>query len=287
MNEIVLKANAKINLSLDVVGKRNDGYHELETVMCEIPLYDIVSVKKSDKIKVKCNLPYIPSDSRNIAFKAAEAFFKYTGIESGAEINIKKNIPVCAGLAGGSTDGAAVLKALNLIFDTDLSEEDLEKIGDTVGKDIPFCLRGGVCLAKGTGDKLTPIGEISDCYIVLVKPDKINVSTKDIFTKFDAEKTELHPYTSGIVEAIEKKDINTLARMMYNVLENVTSSVHPVICEIKNSFISDGAIGAVMSGSGPSVFAVFSDKTLAEKSFVSMKKTYKQTFLFDFFENNV
>lgn len=287
MNELVIKANAKINLSLDVIGKRPDGYHELEMVMCEIPLFDVVKVQKSDKIDIKCNLSYIPTDKRNIAYKAAEAFFQYTGINGGANINIEKNIPVSAGLAGGSTDGAAVLKALNSLYEASLTQEELEKIGDSVGKDIPFCIRGGVCLAKGTGEKLTSLLELSDCFIVLVKPEKINVSTKDIFTRYDSEKSELHPYTKGIVDAILKDDIKNMSRMMYNVLENITSGMHPVIDDIKNKLISDGAEGAVMSGSGPSVFAVFLDKEKAEKSYQDFIKTYPQTYFLDFYKENV
>ena len=287
MNEIVIKANAKINLSLDVIGKRPDGYHELEMVMCEIPLFDVVKVKKSDRIDIKCNLSYIPTDERNIAFKVTKAFFKYTGINGGAQIEIKKNIPVSAGLAGGSTDGAAVLKALNSLYEVSLTQEELEKIGDSVGKDIPFCIRGGVCLAKGTGDKLTSLPQFSDCSVVLVKPEKINVSTKDIFTRYDSEKSELHPYTKGIVDAILKNDIKNMSRMMYNVLENVTAGMYPVIEDIKNKFISDGAEGAVMSGSGPSVFAVFSDKGKAKKSYQDFIKIYPQTYFLDFFKENV
>ncbi len=282
MNEIILKANAKINLSLDVLGKREDGYHELEMVMCEIPLYDVVEIQKSDSIKMKCNLPYIPTDDRNIAVKAAKAFFEYTGITGGADIRIEKNIPVCAGLAGGSTDGAAVLKGLNILYNAGVSDDELEKIGDTVGKDVPFCIRGGVCLAKGTGEKLTSLNRLSGCYIVLVKPENINVSTKDIFTKYDSIKPELHPYTRGIVEALEANDIKNLSRMMYNVLENVTVQMHPVIDEIKNTFIKNGALGAVMSGSGPSVFAVFDNESSAKEAYEEFKKTYSQTFFLDF-----
>ncbi len=287
MKELILNANAKINLSLDVLGKRADGYHELEMVMCEIPLSDIVKIKKSGKINIKCNLRYIPVDERNIAYKAAKAFFEYTKIKGGAEIEIKKNIPVSAGLAGGSTDGAAVLKGLNTLYETNLTEEELENIGNTVGKDIPFCIKGGVCLAKGTGEKLTTLKKLPDCYIVLVKPEKINVSTKDIFTRFDSEKTELHPHTKGLVEAILNSDIKNMSRMMYNVLENVTAGLYPVISDIKNKFVSDGAMGAVMSGSGPSVFAIFDDKETALKSYDNFKKHHKQTFFLNFFEKNV
>lgn len=281
MNEIVIKANAKINLSLDVLSKREDGYHELEMIMCEIPLFDIVKIKKADAISLKCDISYIPSDERNIAFKAAKAFFEYTGIRGGAKIYLEKNIPACAGLAGGSTDGAAVIKGLNILYDTKLPGQVLEKIGDTVGKDVPFCIRGGVCLAKGTGEKLTDLEKLKNCWIVLVKPDNINVSTKDVFTRFDSVKTELHPYTGGIISALCKNDITGMSRMMYNVLENVTSEMYPVINDIKNQFISDGAAGTVMSGSGPSVFAVFTEKEKALMAYGKFKKHYRQAFFLD------
>ena len=272
---------AKINLCLDIIKKREDGYHELEMIMCEIPLFDVVKIKKADTISLKCDVSYIPSDDRNIAFKAAKAFFEYTGISGGAEIYLEKNIPACAGLAGGSTDGAAVIKGLNILYGTALSNLTLEKIGDTVGKDIPFCIRGGVCLARGTGEKLTDLEKLKNCWIVLVKPDNINVSTKDVFTRFDNVKTELHPYTGGIISALCRNDITGMSRMMYNVLENVTAGMYPVISDIKNQFISDGAAGTVMSGSGPSVFAVFTDKEKALKSYENFGKHYSQSFFLD------
>ena len=274
----VLKAYAKINLTLDCLGKNPDGYHNLEMIMSEIPLYDTVTVVKSDKISVKTNLSYLPNDNKNIAYKVAEAFFEYIKTDGGAEITIEKRIPVSAGLAGGSTDGAAVLKALNEIYDANLSQEELESIGNRVGKDIPFCLRGGVCLAQGTGDILTPIGELPPCYMVLVKPDNINVSTAEIFLRIDNEKIELHPHTEGAVKCIKNKDLKGLARRMFNVMEVVTADMHPEIHDIKNSMIEKGALGAVMSGSGPSVFGVFESETSAKKAYEHFKNIYEQSF---------
>jgi len=276
--EKVVRAYAKINLTLDCLGKNSDGYHNLEMIMAEIPLYDTVTVLKSDRISVKTNLSYLPNDKKNIAYRAAETFFEYTKINGGAEIKIEKKIPVSAGLAGGSTDGAAVLKALNEIYCANLSEDELEKIGNTIGKDIPFCLKGGVCLAQGTGEILTPIGELPPCYMVLIKPDNINVSTAEIFSKIDNERIDLHPHTEGAVECIRNKDLKGLSRRMFNVMEVVTARMHPEISEIKNTLVSSGALGAVMSGSGPSVFGLFDSQAFAKKAYNHFKKIYEQTY---------
>lgn len=277
----VIKANAKINLTLDCFGRRGDGYHELEMLMCEIPLFDTVTVKKSEKIKIDTTLPFLPSDRSNTAYKAAEEFFAYTGITGGAEIFIEKVIPVAAGLAGGSTDAAAVLKGLNEIYDTKLTENELIKIGDKVGKDIPFCIKGGVCLARGAGEVLIPVGKLPHSYITLVKPDNINVSTAEVFTQFDSVKNELHPHTSGVIKCISDGDIKGIAQRMYNVLENVTAIIHPVINDIKAELIENGALGAVMSGSGSSVFGIFDELSYAQKAYDKFKKTYNQVFLLE------
>lgn len=278
MEKRVIKAYAKINLTLDCLGKRPDGYHELEMIMSEIPLYDTVTVSENKSISVITNLSYLPNNNKNIAYKAAEAFFEYTGINGGAKISIDKNIPVSAGLAGGSADGAAVLKGLNEIYNADLKQEELEKIGNEIGKDIPFCLRGGVCLAQGTGNILTSVGTLPECYIVLVKPDSINVSTAEIFSKIDNIKTELHPHTSGAIECIKNGDLKGLSQRMFNVMESVTVKIHPVISEIKNILVNKGALGAVMSGSGPSVFGIFDSEKSAKKASNYFKKIYKQTY---------
>lgn len=285
MNEIKLNANAKINLSLDVLSKRNDGYHELEMIMCEIPLFDVVKLKKQEKITLHLKGEYTPNNHQNTAYKAAKLFFDYTKIKNGAEIYIEKNIPVCAGLAGGSTDAASVIKGLNELYEANLSMEEMITIGDKVGKDVPFCLTGGVCLAKGTGEQLSKLNPLENCYLVLIKPDNIYVSTKDVFEKYDSIKNELHPYTKGMVKTLQKGNVVDFSRMMYNVLENVTSKMHPEIGEIKNELLDMGAIGAVMSGSGPSVFGIFLDFDKAEKAFKYFKEKYNHSYLFDMYKN--
>lgn len=281
MEKLVLNANAKINLTLDCLGKRSDGYHELEMIMCEIPLYDTVTIRKSYNISVKTNLKYLPTNNKNIAYKAAEAFFKETGIVGGADIYIEKRIPVSAGLAGGSTDAASVLKGLNVLYETHLPIEKLMEIGDKVGKDVPFCIMGGVCVARGTGEKLTPVGKLPKCFIVLVKPDNINVSTAEIFSLSDSMENDLHPHTEGAVVCIKNGDIEGFSRRMFNVLEGVTASIHGVIYDIKSKMIDYGALGAVMSGSGPSVFGVFRDKNVAENAYRYFSGIYKQSYFLE------
>jgi 4-diphosphocytidyl-2-C-methyl-D-erythritol kinase len=279
MNEIEALAAAKINLSLDVTAKREDGYHSLKTVMAQIPLYDRITVRKSPEISVKTNLIFLPEDNGNIAYKAAGLFFKYTGISGGAEIIIEKKIPVSAGLAGGSADGAAVLKALNRLYETGLPLSVLSEIGDKIGKDIPFCLRGGVCLAEGTGEKLTVLPKIPECYIVLTKPSNINVSTKSVFTALDVSEIELRPDTAGIISGLYEGDIIKIARRMYNVLEDITVKLHPKIAALKQTFSDYGADGMVMSGSGPSVFGIFRDGEAAKSAYAALFAEDRQTFL--------
>ncbi|MBQ7792483.1 MAG: 4-(cytidine 5'-diphospho)-2-C-methyl-D-erythritol kinase, partial [Clostridia bacterium] len=251
MNQITLNARAKINLTLDVLGKREDGYHDLRMIMMEIPLSDIVTLEKFDEIRVSTNLKFLPNNQKNIAFQAAEQFFAATGISGGVKIQIEKKIPVSAGLAGGSTDAAAVLKGLNQMYDARLSLSELQVIGNRIGKDIPFCLMGGTALAEGTGEQLQPLKNLSSCWLVLVKPQFINVSTKEIFTALKASKLELHPDTVGTVSALNNRDLRAVCRRMYNVLEEVTVKKHPVISDFKNVMLEYGALGSVMSGSGP------------------------------------
>ncbi len=285
MKEMTLNANAKINISLDVLSSRDDGYHELEMVMCEIPLFDVVKLKKQKDITLHLKGEFTPNNTQNTAYKAAKAFFDYTKSDGGVEIYIEKNIPVCAGLAGGSTDAAAVIKGLDRLYETKLTLEEMIEIGDTVGKDVPFCLHGGTCLAKGTGEKLEELSPLKNCYIVLIKPDNIYVSTKDVFEKYDNEKNELHPYTKGIVKKLEEKNPSALSRMMYNVLENVTSKMHSEISELKNELLDMKAEGAVMSGSGPSVFGIFTNFDNAKKALSHFKEKYNHSYLLDMYKN--
>ncbi len=266
MNCITLSANAKINLTLDVLGKRSDGYHDLKMLMSEIPLSDTVILEKQDHISVSTNLRFLPNDEKNIAYQAAREFFITTGVTGGVKIQIEKKIPVSAGLAGGSTDAAAVLKGLNQLYQTNLTLQELQMIGNRIGKDVPFCLMGKVALAEGTGDVLTALPGLPSCWIVLIKPQYINVSTKEIFTALDAMKLELHPDTKGVIDALQVGNLSGVCRRMYNVLEEVTVKKHPIISDLKRIMVECGALGSVMSGSGPSVFGIFDSEESAIKA---------------------
>jgi 4-diphosphocytidyl-2-C-methyl-D-erythritol kinase len=280
MDSVIINANAKINLTLDVINKRSDGYHNLKMIMMEIPLYDIVSISKSDDISLSSNLSYLPNNMKNTAYKAAMQFFSFAKIKGGAKIYIEKNIPICAGLAGGSTDAAAVLKGLNILYNTSLSQKQLEEIGDKIGKDVPFCVRGGVALAEGTGNILTDLPVLPSCYIVMIKPYHINVSTKDVFSAIDVNKIELHPDTKGVIEGLYENDLIKISRRLYNVLENTTAKMHPIISDIKKIFIDNGTLGAVMSGSGPTVFGLFKEEEKAKLVYEKLKKIDNQVYFF-------
>lgn len=279
MNELIKKAHAKINLTLDVVRKREDGYHDLKMIMAEIPLADTVTLVKQEGISVSTNLSFLPNDEKNIAFRAAKLFFEATNIRGGVSIQIDKKIPVSAGLAGGSTDAAAVFHGLNELYEANLPLKKLQELGNTIGKDIPFCLQGGVALAEGTGEQLTTLPALPSCWIVLIKPRFINVSTKEIFTSLQASKVELHPDTLGAVSALNQGDLRGISRRMYNVLEEVTVKKHPFISELKSVMLEEGAIGSVMSGSGPSVFGIFDALEFAEHAKRRLLTYDEQVFL--------
>ena len=279
MDNITIIACAKINLTLDVLGKRPDGYHDLSMIMMEIPLYDVVSLSKGDGIQVRTNMSFLPNNQKNIAYQAAEQFFLETGIIGGVSIRIQKKIPVSAGLAGGSADAAAVLKGLNQIYDAGLTLQQLQTIGNRIGKDIPFCLQGGIALAEGTGEKLKKLPLLPHCYMVLIKPHYLNVSTKEVFTALNVSRMELHPDTRGAITALENRDLNGLCRRMYNVLEDVTAKKHPVISEFKNVMLEYGALGSMMSGSGPSVFGIFQSLEQAKQAEEKLLTYDKQVFL--------
>ncbi len=281
MNNIILNANAKINLTLDVLRKREDGYHDLRMIMMEIPLSDKVFLTKSDDISVSTNLSFLPNNQKNIAYQAAKQFFLETNISAGVHIEIQKNIPVSAGLAGGSTDAAAVLKGLNQMFDAGLSLEQLQAIGNKIGKDVPFCLQGGIALAEGTGEQLQPLPKLPPCWLVLIKPKYLNVSTKEVFLALNASRIELHPDTNGAISALKQRDLNGLCRRMYNVLEDVTVKKHPIIAEYKSIMLEHNALGSIMSGSGPSVFGIFDSYEQAKQAEEKLLLMDKQVFLME------
>ena len=274
-----IKAYAKINIALDVVGKREDGYHLLRMIMQTVDLYDVIEITKSDcNIKLKCNKPYVPTDERNLAYKAAKLFKETYDIKDGVLIDLTKNIPVSAGMAGGSTDAAGVLKLMNRLFNVNASDEELRTLGLKLGADVPYCISGGTALCEGIGEKITQLKPFKDKILVIVKPP-FGVSTKDVYKAFDLSKIVFHPRTDDIIKAMENDDIDFVANNMKNLLENVTLRKHRVILNIKEAMKSYGSLGTMMSGSGPTVFAFFDDMLKAQECYDEMKKKYKDVFI--------
>lgn len=274
-----IKAYAKINISLDVVGKRQDGYHLLKMIMQSVDLYDVIYINKLEKgIELTCNKNYIPVNNKNIAYRAAELFLNTYGINSGVKIDIKKNIPTAAGLGGGSSDGAAVLRAMKALFNIKASSEELEKMALKIGADVPFLIKGGTALCEGIGEIIKPTKSFKNKIVVLVKPE-FGISTKEVYNEYDKIEKVLHPDTESILKAVEKDDLKFICKNMINVLENVSIIKHPVIDTVKKDMKKYGALGTMMSGSGPSVFAFFDDSLKAQICFENMKKKYKQVFI--------
>jgi len=259
----MLNSHAKVNLMLDVIGKREDGYHDVKMIMQQCGLCDTVIMERADSgITLTTNLSFLPTDERNIAYKAAQAFFKYTDISGGVNIDILKRIPVAAGLAGGSGNAAIVLMGLNNIFCTGLSMETLRELGKLLGADVPYCMIGGTMLSEGIGDILSPLPSLPRTPIVLVKPP-ISVSTAGVYKEI-GNNSYTHPNADSMIEAISNRDIKGVAANMENVMEAVTVGKYPIIQEIKNSLLESGALGAIMSGSGPTVFGLFNDYNTAK-----------------------
>ena len=279
MNQIDVTANAKINLTLDVLKKREDGYHELKMIMQTVSLADKINLRKtSGGISLKSNLKYLPTDGRNIAYAAAELFVKKAGISDGISINMKKNIPVAAGLAGGSSNAAAVLVGLNKMYDRPFTEKELLEMGGQLGSDVPFCIAGGCALCEGRGEVLTQLPDLPTTTFLIVKPP-LHVSTAAVYGGFKADKLTEHPDTDGVLAAINRGDREAIAVRMFNVLETVTAKEHPVINKIKQDLIEMGAVGSVMSGSGPSVIGLFTDKKLANDAKSAMQKNHYFAFV--------
>ncbi|MBQ1935455.1 MAG: 4-(cytidine 5'-diphospho)-2-C-methyl-D-erythritol kinase [Clostridia bacterium] len=264
-------ANAKINLSLDVLGVREDGYHEVEMLMQSIGLADRITLDPIPSgIVLHTNRSYLPCDARNLAYRAAELFLKETNTQSGVKMNIIKKIPVSAGLAGGSTDAAAVLVGLNQLFRTKLSRRRLCELGGSLGSDIPFCILGGTALATGRGEQIHRLPPLPKVYLLLVKPP-ISISTPKIYTALDQQEITRHPDTGALIEKIKAQDISGLAQEMVNVLEPVCETFEPRISELREKLLSHGAIGARMSGSGPTVFGIFETYEQAAKAAESFR----------------
>lgn len=267
-----IKAYSKINLTLDIIGKKENGYHLLKTIMQSLELADELDVELTEKdITVQSNLKYLPSDKNNISYKAADAFFKHFNLNCGAKIYIEKNIPVAAGMAGGSSDGAAVLKALNELTGVNTDLVTLVEIGQKIGADIPFCLMGGTVLCEGIGEILTPLTPLKKCTVLIAKPD-FPVSTVDVFKQVRLNEMKHHPDTEGAIKAIENGNLYELSKRMYNVLEEITTQSKPIIKEIEGVMLDNRAMCSLMTGSGPTVFGLFENKEDAQKAEQALKK---------------
>ena len=275
INELELKAYGKINLGLDVVRKREDGYHEVRMVMQTVNLYDKITMERTNEpgIQTETNLPYVPDGEGNLAYRAAKMLAAEFGIEDGIMIRIKKFIPVAAGMAGGSTDAAAVLVGMNRMFNLGLSRKELMKRGVKLGADVPYCIMRGTALSEGIGEILTELPPAPQCHIVLAKP-QVAVSTKVVYGKLRANEltADQHPDIDGMVEAIKNEDLDGVISRLGNVLETVTVPDHPEIAKIKEIMMENGADGALMSGSGPTVFGIYKDKKAAEKTCEVLKQ---------------
>lgn len=268
MNDtITLKALAKINLGLDVLGRRENGYHDVRMVMQTIYLYDNVTLTKTEEpgIHLECNLFYLPVDDTNIAYKAAKLLMDEFSIQEGVRIVLDKHIPVAAGLAGGSSNAAAVLVGMNRLFSLGLSQEELMKRGVSLGADVPYCVMRGTVLAEGIGEILSPLPPLPKCCVLIAKPG-ISVSTKTVYEKLDSQEIEVHPDIDGILEGLKEQDIQKVAASMGNVLEAVTIGDYPIIEQIKDVMKEHGALNAMMSGSGPTVFGIYEDRAKAKSA---------------------
>ncbi|MCI8992600.1 MAG: 4-(cytidine 5'-diphospho)-2-C-methyl-D-erythritol kinase [Eubacterium sp.] len=272
--QIWMKANAKINLGLDVLRRRKDGYHDVCMVMQSLDLSDDVFLEKrsDDEIRLKTNLASLPDDESNLAYKAAKLMKEKYRIKQGVAVSIQKRIPIAAGMAGGSADAAAVLRGMNELFDLGLSMEELQKTGVKLGADVPYCVMGGCALAEGIGEKLTKLDGPSGYPILLAKPD-IEVSTKHVYESLSLEDKSSHPDVKQLLQDVENQEVSAMARHIGNILETVTIAEYPVIDQIKKQMKVSGAVNSLMSGSGPTVFGIFEDGTVLQNAYSDMVKT--------------
>ena len=280
MNEIEVKAFAKLNLSLDVLGRLENGYHEMKMVMQTASLCDDVSIRltQDGEITVQSNFGFLPRDGNNIAAKAARGFFAAADMPgAGADITLRKRIPVGAGLGGGSADAAAVLRGLNALCPAPLDGAALEALGETLGSDVPFCVRGGTRLAVGRGERLLPAPEMPPCGIVICKP-RFSIRTPDLFARIDSRRSRIHPDTDGLLAAMAAGDLPGVARRMYNVFEDVLPRSCSEIGAIKHALLDAGALGAVMTGTGSAVFGLFPDLACAEAAAKTLKERWRDCF---------
>ena len=267
MDKIKLKALGKINLGLDVLGRRPNGYHDVRMVMQTVYLYDQILLEKTDKegISLKTNLFYLPVNENNLAYRAAKMLIDEFTIKEGVHISLEKHIPVAEGMAGGSSNAAAVLYGMNRLFQLGLTDQELMERGVKLGADVPYCIMRGTVLAEGIGEELTPLPAMPKCHVLLAKPP-ISVSTQKVYEKLDAQEVTEHPDIDGILLGLQTGDLKKITSSMGNVLENVTITEYPQIERIKDVMKEEGALNAMMSGSGPTVFGIYDDKMLARRA---------------------
>lgn len=281
MAKLEMKAYAKINLGLDVVRRLENGYHEVKMVMQTVGIYDVLTFEKAaEGIVITTDSGELPTDENNLIYKAARLMLERFSVQEGVRIHLKKNIPIAAGMAGGSTDAAATLKGVNELFDLGASRKELMELGVKIGADVPYCVMGGTALAEGIGERLTALKPAPDCFLLVAKPD-INVSTKFVYEHLDAAGVDKHPDIDGMVEAISEGSIQGIIDRMENVLESVTIPAHPIIDTIKSRMKELGAANSLMSGSGPTVFGIFTDREAADKAYEQIKSEQlaKQVFV--------
>jgi len=274
-------AYAKLNLTLDILGQRSDGYHDMRMVMQSIDLQDVVAVSPREEpgFTLTADLPYLPRDGGNIAVKAAKQFFADNGISApGLSIDIQKHIPVCAGMAGGSSDGAAVLRILRRLYLPQLPQARLEETGGRVGSDVPYCVRGGTALAEGRGEVLTDLPPLPPCWLVVCKPP-CSVSTPELFAQVRVKRLRCHPDTTGMLDALAQGDLEGVAHRLYNVFEDVLPRRFAQVFEIKNALLNLGAMAASMTGSGPTVFGLFPDREPAAQAAEALSGRFPDVFL--------
>ncbi|UCZ53305.1 4-(cytidine 5'-diphospho)-2-C-methyl-D-erythritol kinase [Bacillus shivajii] len=276
--QTIVKAPAKINLTLDVVRKRDDGFHDVEMVMTTIDLADRIHLKtlETDQIIIDVTKGYVPSDEKNLAYQAAHLLKERLGIKKGVSIFIDKQIPVSAGLAGGSSDAAAVLRGLNDIWELGLTLDELAEIGLQIGSDVPFCVYGGTAIARGRGEKLEFISAPPPCWVILAKPP-IGVSTKEVYQRIKVDEVD-HPQTALMVKAIESNNFEQVCSNLSNVMEDVTFNMHPAVKKIKDRMKQFGSEGTVMSGSGPTVFSLTQNDSKAERLYNGLKGFVEQVY---------
>lgn len=286
MDSLRLRAYGKINLGLDVVNKRPDGYHNVKMVMQTVNIFDRIEINKIfiPEIRISTNLFYVPINENNLVYKAAKLLMDEFNIKGGVKINLRKYIPVSAGMAGGSSDAAATLFGLNKLFMLELTIEELMERGLKIGADVPYCLIRGTALAEGIGERLTRLPPMPNCHVVIAKPG-FSVSTKYVYENLKVNEIDIHPDIDGIILGIRQNNIYTVASKLQNVLESVTVSEYPVIQQLKETMIRNGALNSIMSGSGPTVFGLFDNLKYAKRAFKSIKesKLAKQLYITEFY----